>query len=146
MKKNHNIRRFICALIAAGMLTSAASTGVFADSPSNNHPGNSQTQGTPGFDQGNNANTGHGQDGTGNGSLTGEDSEPDNKPDKDNDKNEKPDKDHGHKPGKPDKDDDDDDRDDHDDDDDDKDDGVNTLATARTPAMAKTLATMAAAR
>ena len=76
MKKNHNIRRFICALIAAGMLTSAASTGVFADSPSNNHPGNSQTQGTPGFDQGNNANTGHGQDGTGNGSLTGEDSEP----------------------------------------------------------------------
>ena len=64
MKKNHNIRRFICALIAAGMLTSAASTGVFADSPSNNHPGNSQTQGTPGFDQGNNANTGHDQDGT----------------------------------------------------------------------------------
>lgn len=104
MKKNHNIRRFICALIAAGMLTSAASTGVFADSPSNDHPGNSQTQGTPGFDQGNNANTGHDQDGTGNGSLTGEDSEPDNKPDKD----------------------DDDDRDDHDDDDD-KDDGVNTL-------------------
>ena len=45
MKKNHNIRRFICALIAAGMLTSAASTGVFADSPSNDHPGNSQTQG-----------------------------------------------------------------------------------------------------